>query len=249
MTAPLLAFDAVSKTYDRGPKTLRVLRSVTFEVHAGELFGIYGQRGAGKSTLLRLAAGFEHPDAGCVRFAGADLSTLARAARTKLHRTSIAWVDRDGSHARDLPILEHVALPLYGRLRPAEAQRRAMSALDRVGATDSADETWDRLSDTARTLVSIAQAIVREPRLLLVDDPTGGLNVIDRERVVGLLLSVAEDGGCGVLMTVPDFPSMQHSHEVRALSRGRLIVPTDRPTQAGGAGGTVVEFPSGERSA
>lgn len=249
MIEPLLRFEAVSKSYERGVRTLRVLRSVSFEVNEGELFGIYGQRGAGKSTLLRLAAGFEQPDEGSVIFAGTDLSTLSRGKRAKIHRASIAWVDRDGPQARDLPILDHVALPLYGRCRPAQARRRALVVLERVGASDAAEETWDRLSDTSRTLVATAHALVREPRLLLVDDPTGGLNVVDRERIVGLLRAAAEEHGCGVLMVVPDFPSMHHSHEIRALSRGRLVVPAARPRHDDGPGGTVVEFPRGERSA
>lgn len=248
--APLLKLDAVGKSYERGPRQMRVLRSISLEVGAGELFGIYGQRGAGKTTLLRLAAGFERPDEGRVLFGDTDLSRLSRRRLAKLHRTSIAWVERDGPQSRDLPVLSYVALPLYGPFDPAEAHRRAIAALERVGASDTADERWERLSDASRTLVSIAQALVREPRLLLVDDPTCGLNVIDRERVIGLLRSAADDDGCGVLMVVPDFPSMHHAHEIRSLSRGRLLVPADRPHHDdGGGGGTVVEFPGGKRSA
>ena len=82
-------------------------------------------------------------------------------------------------------------------------------------------------------------------RLLLVDDPTAGLGILDRERVVGLLRSAAEDGGLGVLMAVPDMPAMLHAHEVRSLSRGRLLSPADPPPGSG----NVVEFPGAERSA
>lgn len=246
---PLLRLDAVSKSYERGPRRLRVLREVSLEVEAGTLFGVYGQRGAGKTTLLRLAAGFETPDEGRVLFGNTDLGLLSRSRLAKHHGASIAWVERNGPQSRDLNVLSYVALPLYRPFGPAEAHRRAIAALERVGAADTADERWESLSDTSRTLVSIAQALAREPRLLLVDDPTGGLNVIDRERVIGLLLSAVEDDGCGVLMTVPDFPSMHHAHEIRSLSRGRLLVPADRPQQDDGRpGGAVIEFPGGERS-
>jgi ABC-type cobalamin/Fe3+-siderophores transport system ATPase subunit len=141
---------------------------------------------------------------------------------------------------------DYVALPLYRSLGPLEAQRRALAALAHVGAQDAADERWASLSDSVRILVALAQALVREPKLLLVDDPTAGLNVVDRERIVGLLRSAAEDGGCGVLMAVPDLPAMNHAHTVRALGRGRLLEPAHRPPSARG---TVVEFPGGERSA
>lgn len=248
MTESLLRLDGVTMSYWRGPRELRVLRAVSFEVGHGQLFGVYGQRGAGKTTLLRLAAGFERPGEGRVLFRGRDLSRLSRSRLARLHRMSIAWVDRSGQHSRELDVLTYVALPLYRSLGPKEAQRRAHATLERVGAGDAAAERWERLSDTSRTLVAIAHALVRQPRLLLVDDPTGGLNVIDRERVAGLLRSAAEEDGCGVLAVVPDLASIHHAHEVRSLSRGRLVVPAEQSAHDGGPGGTVVAFP-GERSA
>ncbi len=241
----LLRLASVQKSYTRGPRVLHVLKGASLDVHAGQLVSVYGQRGAGKTTLLRIAAGFEQPESGSVSFDGVDLAGVSRGRRSQIHSCEIGWVERAGPQSRDLLIRVYVALPLYRRLGPVEAQHRAMVALAKVGAEDAAEQRWSSLSDTARTLVAIAHALVREPRLVVVDDPTGGLSIIDRERVTGLLRSAAEDGGLGVLMAVPDMPAMQHAHEVRSLSRGRLLAPADPPT----GGGTVVEFPSGERSA
>ena len=84
---------------------------------------------------------------------------------------------------------------------------------------------------------------MREPKLLIVDDPTAGLGIIDRERIVGLLRSAAEDGGVGVLMAVPDMPAMLHAHQLRFLSRGRLLAPP------GSTDGTVLDFPGDKRTA
>ncbi|HZV75133.1 MAG TPA: ATP-binding cassette domain-containing protein [Conexibacter sp.] len=242
---PLLRLDSVSKSYMRGPRELRILRDVSLDVHAGEFVGIYGQRGSGKTTLLRVAAGFEAPGSGVVTFDGVDVRGIRRRDLARLHRHDIGWVERAGPQSRELPMRDYVALSLYRAVGPAEAQRRAVAALAKVGAEDAADAHWSSLSDTARMLVAIAHALVREPRLLLVDDPTAGLSIIDRERVVGLLRSAAEDAGLGVLMAVPDMPAMLHAHEVRSLSRGRLLAPADPPPN----GGNVVEFPGGERSA
>lgn len=242
---PLLRLESVSKTYVRGPREVHVLRDVSLDVHAGEFVGVYGQRGAGKTTLLRVAAGFDAPTGGCVRFDGADLRTLARRDRARLHREEIGWVERAGPETRSLPMRVYVGLPLYRKVGPIEAQRLALAVLAKVGAEEAADAHWSSLSDTVRMLVAIAHALVREPRLLLVDDPTAGLGIIDRERVVGLLRSAAEDGGLAVLMAVPDMPAMLHAHDVRSLSRGRLLAPADPPP----SGGNVVEFPGSERSA
>jgi putative ABC transport system ATP-binding protein len=219
---PLLRLESVSKSYMRGPRELRVLRDVSLDVHPGEFVGIYGQRASGKTTLLRVAAGFEPPDDGIASFEGMDLAGLSRNRQAQLHREEIGWVERAGPRSEGLVMRVYVALPLYRTVGPVEAQRRALAALAKVGAADAADARWSSLSDTARSLVAIAEALVREPRLLVVDDPTAGLGIIDRE-----------------------LPAMLHAHEVRSLSRGRLLAPADPPP----SGGNVVEFPGSERSA
>jgi putative ABC transport system ATP-binding protein len=242
---PLLSLDAVTRSYARGTAEVMVLDGVSLTVHAGELVAVYGQRGSGKTTLLEIAAGFDDPDAGRVRFEGRDLASISSPDLARLHRDRIAWVDRLGSVSRELSPLEYVALPLYRRLGPRESRRRASEALRHVGVERCADQDWDELSNTTRVLVSIAQGLVREPKLLIADDPTAGLGIVDRERVVGLLRAAADEGGAGVLMAVPDMPAMVLAHEVRALSRGRLRAPTER---GGDDLADVVPIRRGERT-
>lgn len=243
-----LLLESVSKSFWRGPSEIAVLNDVSLEVRAGELVAVYGQRGSGKTTLLQVAAGFEAPASGSVAFEGRDLADFSRTDLARLHREQIGWVERAGPHSRELPIRSYLALALYRRLGRKAAERRAQVALAKVGATDCADESWDDLSDTARTLVAIAQALVREPKVVIVDDPTAGLGIIDRERIVGLLRSAAEEGGVGVLIAVPDMPAMLHAHQLRFLSRGRLLAPPqEAPTDD--RKGAVLRFPDGKRTA
>ncbi|MEX2412167.1 MAG: ATP-binding cassette domain-containing protein, partial [Thermoleophilaceae bacterium] len=221
----LLTLDGVTKSHWRGVTERPVLRGASLTVHAGDLVAVYGQRGAGKTTLLTLAAGFDDPDGGHVAFEGRDLAALSRRNLARLHRDRIAWVEATGSLSCELGPLDYVALPLYRRLGPGESRRRAFAALRRVGAEDCAHRSWDDLSDATRALVAVAQALAREPRLLIADEPTAGLGIVDRERVVGLLRAAAEDGGVGVLMAVPDMSAMVLAHEVRALSPARQHAP------------------------
>jgi ABC-type lipoprotein export system ATPase subunit len=242
----LLALESVSRSHWRGLTEIPVLRDVSLTVKAGDLVAVYGQRNAGKTTLLKIAAGFEPPDVGEVRFGRDRLADLSRTDLACLHRERLGWVERAGPHSSELPLCVYVALPLYRKLGPRQAQRQAMVALEKVGAADCGDQRWGDISDTARTLVAIAEALVREPQLLIVDDPTAGLGIVDRERIVGLLRSTAEEGGLGVLMAVPDMPAMLHAHEVRSLSRGRLLEPAGAQPRRDG---TVIEFPHTKRTA
>jgi putative ABC transport system ATP-binding protein len=222
-----------------------VLDEVSLDVNRGEVMGVYGQRSRGKTTLLRVASGFEPPDSGTVSFEGNDLARMSQRELARLHRQEISWVERGGPHIREMSVNAYVALPLCGKLPAAEARWQATAALARVGAQDHADQRWDDLSDTTQMLVAIAHALVRRPKLVVVDDPTAGLGIMDREQVVGLQRSAAQEDSFGVLMAVPDMPAMLQATEIRLLSRGRLIEPSG-PRPAGEA--NIVDFPHHRRS-
>jgi ABC-type lipoprotein export system ATPase subunit len=237
LIVPLLSLDRVTKRYWRGAHEVRALDDVTLELEPGDFAAIWGRRGAGKSTLLRVSAGVEKPDEGSVSFEGIDLTRRSRSKQAQLLRERIGVVARSGPSLPALPMLDYVALPLLGRLGRIEAHRRAAAALRRVGATDCADLTWGRLSDGDQALVSVAHAIVRGPSLVLADDPSAGLDAVEREQVVALLRAAADETGIGVLMTTPDMPDMLRSHHLMSLSRGRLIQPRPEP-------GTVIDLRS-----
>lgn len=111
--------------------------------------------------------------------------------------------------------------------------------LERVGVREYANALWTDLPASVRVFVTIAQALVREPRLLVVDDPIYGLAVTEREAVTGLLREVAERAGVAVLLAVPEMPAMLHAHEVRVLAGGSLI----GPAPDAGPGANVIELP------
>lgn len=236
---PLLHIESVSKSFWRGATEQPVLRNVSLDVDEGEFVAVYGQRNSGKTALLKVAAGFEVPDSGRVTFRGADLAGVSRRDFMRLHRHEIGWVEHAGPRSIGLSMRAYVAMPLLGGMAAARAQREAGSALADVGADDCADQEWEELSDAARMLVAIAHALVRRPSLLIVDDPTVGLGMTDRDLIVGLLRSTADDQGVGILMAVPDLPAMLQADRVHALGRGRLLSP------AGTSGDNVVEFPGG----
>jgi ABC-type lipoprotein export system ATPase subunit len=241
----LLELEQVSKTYVRGLRTLPVLQDVSLQVHAGDFVAIYGQRNSGKSTLLKVAAGLEVPDQGVARFAGQDLAQLPASELARVRREELGWVARTGPQSREWVMVDYIALPLLYGSRD-QANRKALEALDRVGIAECASARWDDLGSAERMLVALAQAIVREPRVLVLDDPTAGLDAVERDRAMSLVRSMADQTGFGVLMAVPDMPSMLRAHDVLSLSRGRLVrAPDDSPDGRG----ALIDFPRVERSA
>ncbi|HMJ04208.1 MAG TPA: ATP-binding cassette domain-containing protein [Conexibacter sp.] len=232
----LLAFEHVRKSYWRGRHEVVVLDDVSFELDSAELAAVFGRRASGKTTLLRVAAGIEAPDGGRVLFDGQDARSRRTPRLAGIHER-IGWVGRHRPFSSGLRMLHHVALPLLGRVDAREAERRATRALKQVGAGDFANARWHELSDAERMLVTIAHAIVRDPALLLADDPTSGLGLEERETVLALLRSIAEERGMAVLTTVPEVPDMLRSHRVMSLGDGELIQPAPR------APGGVIAFP------
>ncbi len=228
---PLLSLKALSKSYWRGDSEVRVLRDVTLDVRAGEFTAVWGTRGTGKTTLLKLAARLETPDGGVVRFSGIDLASLSAAQHARLMLERIGWVRRTGPKS-DLRMLDYVALPLLVEHSRRQAYTRAGEALERVGVSAHARQRWESLCDGERALVGIAHGIARTPQLLVVDDPTANLDVVERERVTELLRTLAEEEGVAVLMAVPDLPAAMHAHEVLSLGAGRLARASEPPQPA-----------------
>jgi ABC-type lipoprotein export system ATPase subunit len=243
----LLSLEAVSKSYWRGSTEVRVLNAASLDVNVGEFVAVWGKRGAGKTTLLRLAAGLEAPSSGMVRFAGEDLSTLSETEHARLMRDQIGWVRRAGPRS-ELRMLDYVALPLLIECGQRRARGRANDALRRVGMSECGGQWWSSLSDGERALVAIAHGIVRAPRLLLIDDPTANLGVREREEVMDLLRALVEEASLAVLITVPDMPAAMRSHQLRALSGGRLLAPPASPEPLPETA-NVIDFPGSERFA
>jgi ABC-type lipoprotein export system ATPase subunit len=221
MTLPVLSLTGVSKAFYRGPIRVEVLDSISLTLSPGDYVAVWGGLKAGKTTLLNIAAGLDAPDAGKVRVGGVNLAEMSRRQIQRLRRHDLGYARRTGPHERELTTLEYVAFPLRGTVRSAE--RQAMAALHRLGMEpECAGLRWDELTDGERTLVSIAHAIVRKPKLLLVDDPTSNLGLHERERTLALLRRLTVEDRTAVLMTAPDMGAALQAHRAFTLTSGRL---------------------------
>jgi ABC-type ATPase involved in cell division len=228
----VLALENVSKRYRHGHRELVVLRNITMEVENGEVVVISGARGAGRTTLLRLIGGTESPDDGRVLLAGADLATATPTLRRQIAFCNTRFLP---AHGRDAA--EHVMMPLLAiGVSRDEAGLRAHRALERVGADRlafTAPETWIP-SEALR--VSLARAIVRDPRVLLIDEPVNGVDPTERDPLLTIIQRVAHESGIATLLTAGETTSVTGGDRVMRLSDGELLGRAPRP------GAPVVEL-------
>jgi putative ABC transport system ATP-binding protein len=239
----LLSLAGVAKRYTRGLRTLVALDDIWLDVAPGDFVAVWGGSRSGKTTLLRVAAGIETPDAGSVTYGGDDLGTLSRRRRAQLLLNEIGCVWQAGRVTRGLSVVDHVALPLMRRRSHVQARREALALLERVGAGPCENARWHELTDGDRTRVALAHALIRKPQLLLADEPTANLNMIEREQVLALLRGIAEEARVAVVMTAPDAPNLLQSHRIMSIDAGRLIKPRSERR------GTLVAFPDRARRA
>jgi ABC-type methionine transport system ATPase subunit len=229
--ALMLVFDGVTKRYARPSGEIVALEAVSFDVGERELFTVLGAENSGKSTLLRLAAGVEWPDAGSVRFRGRDTRELRRRERTHMLRHELGCVFAPELNTLGREAVDFVTWPLISANVPLrQATARAVKMLSRVGAEACAGATLAELSTSERTRVTIAQACVRDPLMLLVDEPANTLESDETDNILALLRSIAVERGMAVLMTVGDATQISGTTRVATLSAGSLRV---RPPRSG----------------
>ncbi|KAA0252276.1 MAG: ABC transporter ATP-binding protein [Acidobacteria bacterium] len=199
----MVTAEGVSKGFGSGEGRVEVFRGVSLAVPEGDFLAVTGPSGCGKSTLLHLLAGLDVPDTGTVRVLGQDWSSLDPAARARRRGESIGFVFQFHHLLPELTAAENVALPLLLAGRPPGAARREADAcLARVGLSSRADAFPRTLSGGERQRVAIARAVVRRPRLLLCDEPTGSLDAAHASEVFELLREVAsERAGAAVIVT------------------------------------------------
>lgn len=232
MTDPVLRLEGVSKRYWRGDRPIDVLKDVSLVLEAGELAAVVADRGAGKSTLLEIAAGLQVPDRGRVVLDGRDLAGSSALAL-------VAIATRQAPDIDGLAVRDWVAMAMLGQVGLRAARRRASDVLQRVGLGAIDQAPWSALSDGERILAAIAHAVVRTPRLLLIDDLIAGLDLLERDVVRNLLRSLVDETGLAILMTVSQPSETLGARPILSLAGGTLLGGRRSSPR-----GSVVPFPT-----
>ncbi|MVU82376.1 ATP-binding cassette domain-containing protein [Nocardia sp. ET3-3] len=218
--APALRMSGVGKTYGSGPGRVVALHDVDLEVRPGEFVVLLGPSGSGKTTLLNLAGGIEEPSEGVIEVAGLAIGGLKGKQRTVFRRDRVGFVFQFFNLVPTLTALENVEI--MAELTGPDATARSRRALGLVGVGDVGDRFPGQLSGGQQQRVAIARAIVKEPPLLLCDEPTGSLDLATGRQVLGVLRELAREGHHTVLLVTHNSEIARMADRVVWLRSGAI---------------------------
>jgi len=215
----------VTKTYRIDSHTVSALQGVDLVIEDGEWLAVQGRTGSGKTTLLQILGGLDRPSAGTITFDDQDLATLPETRLTEFRAASIGFVFQTFNLLPTLPALENVEAALVPqRVSPAERRARAARTLEAVGLGDRAQHLPSELSGGQQQRVGIARALVKEPKVLLADEPTGNLDGDTRDEIIALLERLWQEHRFTLVLVTHDPALAGHAQRVGVMRDGKLAV-------------------------
>ena len=240
MTAsmPMIRLDNVSKVYRMGSLEVTALRGASLSVQQGEMVAIMGPSGSGKSTLMNVLGCLDVPTSGAYFLEGEDVGRLGDDRLAEIRNRKIGFVFQTYNLLPRLTALANVELPLlYGNGH--DRRRRALEALERVGLGQRSQHRPVELSGGEQQRVGIARALVKDPSLVLADEPTGNLDSRSSEEILAILQRLNQQEGLTVIIVTHEPDIAAATRRIISMRDGEVIgdEPVLEPRQAAPAGG------------
>ena len=215
----------VTKNYPKGRGAVQALCGVDLEIADGEWLSIQGPTGHGKSTLLQILGGLDRLSAGAIDFDGRDLAKLRETEMTKVRAASIGFIFQTFNLIPTLSAQENVETALVPLgISGASRKARAAEALASVGLTDRGRHLPSELSGGQQQRVAIARALVKEPKVLLADEPTGNLDEDTRDEIIALLEKMWQDQSLTMVMVTHDSSVARRAQRLGTMKNGKLTI-------------------------
>ena len=220
---PILTADSVVREYSQGGTSIPVLSGVNLSVGHGEKVAIVGASGSGKTTLLNLLGGLDDPDKGRIAVNDKSWTNLGASERAIWRNQYIGFVYQFHHLLNEFSALENVALPLLiGDCSVNKSRQQATGLLERVGLGHRLNHTPAELSGGERQRVAVARALVNEPSVVLMDEPTGNLDPITAKTMLELLLDLNQSLGIAFVLVTHDDNIAQQMDRTVILEMGQL---------------------------
>ena len=218
----------VRKDYPKGRSVVHALAGVDAVIEDGEWLAIQGPTGHGKSTLLQMLGGLDRPTSGTVEFDGQDLGAMRESEVTRVRATSIGFIFQTFNLIPTLSAQENVEVALAPLgVGSAERRARAAAALESVALDERARHLPSELSGGQQQRVAIARALVKEPKVVLADEPTGNLDEGTRDDIMGLLEKLWREHGLTLIVVTHDSSLARRAQRIGIMRKGRLTIKQD----------------------
>ena len=218
---------------------LKAVDNVSLQIKAGEIYGLVGADGAGKTTTMRLLVGALRADAGEINICGYDIHR-----QTEQARSQFGYLSQRFSMYEDLTVLENIRFFAEVRgLKPDEWLPRCMEILEFVGLSDFRDRRAGQLSGGMKQKLGLASALVTRPRVLLLDEPTTGVDPVTRQDFWQLVIRLSTQGdGVSVLISTPYMDEASRCHRVGFMKEGKIIAEDTPSNLRARLNGRVLEL-------
>jgi lipoprotein-releasing system ATP-binding protein len=220
----LLELQNVSFVYGEGERRVPVLENVNFSVHLRQRIALVGRSGSGKSTLMNILAGLLLPDQGSVVWQGTDITRLSDAKRVALRRQTIGVVYQFHHLLPEFSAEENVMLPaMLGGQSVTVSKQLAHKLLKQVGLGHRVGHRPGELSGGERQRVAIARALAGNPKVLLMDEPTGNLDEATADQVLSMLVDLSKESQTSLVIVTHDRRVAAQTDQQFELGRSQLI--------------------------
>ncbi len=218
----MIQLEEVTKIYQMGKLEVAALNGVSLSIGEGEMVAIMGRSGSGKSTMMNVIGCLDVPTSGRYFLEGEDVGQLSDDRLAVVRNRKVGFVFQTYNLLARSTALANVELPLlYGNGK--DRRRRSMEALDRVGLADRAGHRPPELSGGEQQRVGIARALVKQPAILLADEPTGNLDSRSSEEIIGILQALNRDEGITVIIVTHEPDIAEHTRRVVSMRDGLVI--------------------------
>lgn len=220
----MIQVQGLIKHYTTGGSHVSVLRGVDLNIQPGEAVCLLGSSGAGKSTLLQILGTLDRPTEGAVHFEGTSLFEKSDDELALFRNETMGFVFQFHHLIHELSALENVMLPgLLAKLSKEETKQKALEWLDFMGLADRAHHYPNQLSGGELQRVAIARALIRNPRILLADEPTGNLDSENSAKIQGLFFELQKKLGLTLIVVTHDLQFAQAFSKVYRMKDGLLV--------------------------
>jgi putative ABC transport system ATP-binding protein len=220
---PIVEIRNLFKSYRRGDQILPVLNDIDLDIDEGEFLALMGPSGSGKTTLLNLIAGIDRADSGVIQVGGIDITSLSETDLAQWRASNVGFIFQFYNLIPVLTAFENVELPLLlTSLSKRERREHVEVALNLVNLQDRMDHYPGQLSGGQQQRVAIARAVVTDPTILVADEPTGDLDRISAEEILGLMERLVYELGKTIIMVTHDPRAASKAHIMKHLDKGVL---------------------------